>query len=1388
MNPVPTYRRRSGSLWPWAPVAILVAALLVSLWFAFVVAPRQRDALLARWHDQLSAMADDRKSAVERFIAERLEDASLVAGFPIVVEVLAGGETMSSWGPLVESPRAHLMSILALVTNEQDCVGTAVLRADGRVVASAGDPVGLHAAASNLLPRTLAARRPLVDLFLSSTKRTLLQVAAPVVPGIGAAAPTGVVVLTVDPEAWLFPFLRHQAVLSDTAETILVRREDDVVLYLSPLRHDVAATMTLRRALATPDLASAAALAGPQPFRSFVDYRGERTFAVTRRLHNAPWALVAKVDRSEALRGYRRGVISAAAAFLAVLLAIGGPLWGAAQRERALAREERLDEERRLAELVHQANDAVFVVSSTGQILQANRRAEELYGYRQEELRRLTIDQLRVPDSSGEHEPLLDEAATRDGVIVESLHCRSDGSVFPVEVSVRHADVRGERFLFETVRDITPHKQAEARIRDLNRLLRTITEVDELIVRAHDRDTLLRQACDVIVEHGGFCLAWIGFPDRERGVVAPAAVAGIAGEYLGEVEIRCDDSALGRGPTGTALGELRPVVANDWTTDTTVAPWREAGLARGIGSSAAFPLATARTKPGVLTVYAGRAGAFDKEAVASLGELAGDIAFALDSIATEQARAAAVDEVWAGAQRFHATLDQMLEGCQILGFDWTYQYVNESAARHGRTPREQLVGRRIADVYPGVECTEMFAALKRTMETRTPSHFENEFIYPDGSRAWFDLSVEPVPEGIFVLSVDITQRKRAEQALRESEQRYRSLFEQSPIGIYRTTPDGRILIANPALLHMLGYDDVEELLVRDLEAEGFEAGYPRERFKALLERDGEIRDFESTWTSRSGRKVHIVENARAIRDADGRVLYYEGAVENVTARRAAEEARARLAAAVEQTGEAVVVTDPQGTIEYVNPAFERITGYGRDEAVGRNPRLLKSGAQDAAFYASMWKTITSGQVWSGRMTNRRKDGSTYEEEATISPVRDSDGKIAHFVSVKRDVTRVLELQQQLNQAQKMEAIGRLAGGIAHDFNNLLQALLSHTQLLRAHAGDEARTREEAAELEQHVARGAALTRQLLLFSRRETTQPERLDLNDVTRTAAGMLRRLVPENVSFSVELADAPAAVDADRGQLEQVLVNLVVNALDAMTDGGRLVVRVGCERPDSAWLEVEDNGAGIPEEIRERIFEPFFTTKGRGKGTGLGLSVVHGIVTQHGGRMELESHEGTGTRFRVVLPRAGSGEFPRVTEAPAVAEELPSGAGERILVVEDEPGAREGLKEILAALGYEAVAVGSGAEAEALPDAPGFALLLTDLMLPDTPGHALAARLAQRWPGMAVVVMSGYAEDEAVRRGVEAGRTRFLQKPFDMQTLASAVSAALEARGSGAGGAGAP
>jgi len=355
------------------------------------------------------------------------------------------------------------------------------------------------------------------------------------------------------------------------------------------------------------------------------------------------------------------------------------------------------------------------------------------------------------------------------------------------------------------------------------------------------------------------------------------------------------------------------------------------------------------------------------------------------------------------------------------------------------------------------------------------------------------------------------------------------------------------------------------------------------------------------------------------------------------------------AAALEAAANPIVITDRSGAIEWVNPAFTRLTGYTLDEAVGHNPRdLVSSGVHDTAFFQDLWSTILAGRVWRGEVTNRRKDGTLYHEEQAITPVRNADGEITHFVAVKQDLTERRELEERFLQAQKMESVGRLAGGVSHDFNNLLTVINGTLDLVLSDLPPVHELRDDLEEVRRAGDRGSALTRQLLLFSRREVLQPVPVGLNALLRDMLRMLDRLLGSRVQVVTELCNPEPIVEVDPGRMEQALVNLAVNARDAMPDGGTLTFRtrvIELAADDPALedtmpggrylrLAVEDTGTGIDPELLPKVFEPFFTTKPQGKGTGLGLPTVYGIVRQSGGSVRIESEPGVGTTAIVHLP----------------------------------------------------------------------------------------------------------------------------------------------------------
>ncbi len=637
---------------------------------------------------------------------------------------------------------------------------------------------------------------------------------------------------------------------------------------------------------------------------------------------------------------------------------------------------------------------------------------------------------------------------------------------------------------------------------------------------------------------------------------------------------------------------------------------------------------------------------------------------------------------------------------------------------------------------------------------------------------------------------DVTKRHRAEEALRESEGRYRLVSDNIVDVIWTTDLELNVTYVSPSVQRLLVYrpDELMRLPLERLFTPASLADARRTFAEAQAQSlaTGRVtggRTLEAELLRKDGRPIWTEFKISFLRDTDGVALGVLGVARDITERKRADDIlldtveRLSLQSAVlEAAAHAIVITDASGVIQWVNPAFTALTGYALKEAVGQNPRILSSGRQSPAFYAEMWKTIAAGDVWAGEVVNRRKDGTLYTERMTITPVMDSAREILHYVAIKEDVTARKEMGERLRQAQRLEAVGRLAGGVAHDFNNLLQAMLGLTQLARAHTPDTAASPEPLAELEELLRRGAQLTQQLLLFARREEPKVERFELNEAIRETAKLLRRRLPENGTLELELDPAALLVSADRGQIGQVWMNLAVNATDAMPGGGRLTVRSGSEGGQHVWFSVSDTGRGITEEIRDHIFEPFFTTKSAQSGTGLGLAVVHGIVTQHGGRVEVASAPGAGATFKVLLPRGASEAAIAAADRGAEAA-LPRGAGERVLLVEDNVSVRHTFERLLTRLGYAVTAAGSAEEAEGLALTEAFPILLTDMMLPGLSGADLAERLRQRWPRIEVIVMSGHTDDGEIRRRAASGSLRFLSKPVDLETLAHAVHAALRA-----------
>ena len=494
--------------------------------------------------------------------------------------------------------------------------------------------------------------------------------------------------------------------------------------------------------------------------------------------------------------------------------------------------------------------------------------------------------------------------------------------------------------------------------------------------------------------------------------------------------------------------------------------------------------------------------------------------------------------------------------------------------------------------------------------------------------------------------------------------------------------------------------------------------------------------------------------------------------------------------AVNQCQDVIFFTDPAGVIERINPAFEKLTGYSSVEAVGKDLSWIAAEGPLSESYRKIWEQVFQGRAYRGDLQIRRKQGDACELDVLIAPVRDGKGRTASLLCTGRDTSEKRELESQLSQARRMDAIGTLAGGVAHDFNNMLMVISAYAELSLDSLPKEHRLWHNLQEILAASRRASELTRQLLAFGREQVQRLQVFSLNSAVEEACRMLPCIIGEDIEIDVKLGQDLGRVRADSGQIEQVLFNLAINARDAMPNGGRLCIETRrSDARDSGFREhstnsasgyivltVADSGHGIADKDLPRIFEPFYTTKAEGSGSGLGLSMVYGIVRQSEGFVSAHSAPGEGSTFKIFLPVAAPPEREIASASPA--EKQVSGGAETLLVVEDEAAVRRSEVEFLSALGYTVLSAANGKEAleKVKTWANMIDLVITDVVMPKMSGPRLAKNLVSLRPDLKVLFVSGYANDTVLRKSGGDLAHDFLQKPFPLRLLAGKIREVLE------------
>ncbi|MBI4545657.1 MAG: PAS domain S-box protein [Gemmatimonadetes bacterium] len=774
-------------------------------------------------------------------------------------------------------------------------------------------------------------------------------------------------------------------------------------------------------------------------------------------------------------------------------------------------------------------------------------------------------------------------------------------------------------------------------------------------------------------------------------------------------------------------------------------------------------------------------------------------------LAREQAARA---EAEAARERLTNILESIRDGFVALDRGWRFTYVNRKAEELLGRPRAELVGRVVWEEFPQSVGSRFYQEYHRALAEQRPVDFEAPSLLVDRI---FEVHAYPAGDGLSVYFRDITERRRAEEALRESEARlrqseaalresavrYRGLFEQSRDAIYITARDGHFVDVNQAALDLFGYtrEEILRLNARELYADPAD----RRRFQRAIEKKGAVLDFEVQLRRKDGGLIHCELSSSVERAADGSVVGYRGIIHDITRRKRMQEAlrqsEEHFRSLIEHALDIITILDAEGTIRYESPSVQRVLGYRPDEMLGRDVFSFVH-PEDVAATREAFARVLSGRYGGEalELRFRHKDESWRVIEATANNLL-AHPAVRGVVINSSDITERKQAEEalrqreaQLRQAHKMEAVGRLAGGVAHDFNNLLTAIQGHAQLLIEDLAPDNPMAADLQEIKNAADRAASLTRQLLAFSRKQLLQPRPLDLNATVSELEKMLRRLIGEDIQMQVRLAPQLGRVRADLGQVEQVIVNLVVNARDAMPDGGRITIetanaelaREQAHRPEMqpgryVMLAVTDTGHGMDRHTQSQIFEPFFTTKEHGRGSGLGLATVYGIVKQSGGYIWVYSEVDSGTTFKVYLPR--------IDEPAAVIERAPRaaapGGSETILLAEDDEAVRRLARRILERRGYAVLEAASGPQALQVAEqhTGRIYLLITDVVMPEMSGRELARRLAARDPEIRVLYMSGYTDDAIVRHGVLEAGIAFLQKPFTPELLAQTTRQVLDA-----------
>jgi len=1306
--------------------------------------------------NELTAIANLKTSEIYNWYKERRNDANSIANSPLF------SQAVNDWLNDVHNIalKSKIIARLDLVFAGNSYANILLASPQGKILHSYESPaVPLNEITKTKITQAIKEKNvQFTDFYYCREhKRIHMDFISPV--GNARGGRQIVLILRVAPEDFLFPLIQDWPLPSKTAETLIVRQSGDSVIFLNNLRHRADTALKLRIALTEVGIPAVQTVLGKQGIMEGRDYRNIPVLAYLTKIPATDWYMISKIDQEEIYSEIRREMNWSIVTISMMIAIIGiGMSLIYHRRQQGLYRSLYLKEKehdvllKEFRTTLYSIGDAVITTDRFGRVLFMNPVAEGLTGWQETEARGQNLPKVFNIINEETRNPvenpvdLVMQSGNVIGLANHTVLISKDGREIPIAdsgapIRIENNQIIGVVLVF---RDQTDERATKRSLQDSENQFRSIWENSLDGMRLCDANGIIRKVNRALCDLTGLTAAQLeGQPVSV--MYSPDSGPEMLAKYIKRFH------------------------------DNTIVPYSEKLVNLADGRSLWLELTnspmTINGEKLLLSIFR-------------------DVTF----------RKLTEEKIRESEERFHSTLDNMLEGAQIIGFDWRYIYLNKIAEKHARVSKNQLLGRKYFECWPGAEDTPLFNIMKTCLEKRVAKHLINEFVYQDGSKGWFELSIQPVKEGIFILSEDITERKKAEeQVLYQA-----GLLQNVSDAIIATGNDNQIRMWNRAAENIYGWkaEDVVGKKFRDVVQPEYKY-HPREEVFQKIEQEG-------MWTgeiihhNRSGESISILSTISTLTDATGQKTGLVSVNHDITDLKKVEDAliaserRYRLIA--EHVGDIVWQLDLERCFVFVSPAVGKVLGYSVAEILGK-PVADFMDADGLALMQKVIKERSSSPEKPSEPTEyrmRHKAGHWVDVEVVSSLVYDKDKNLIGFAGVTRDITErkrmtaaLNQSQEQLRQTQKLEALGQLASGIAHDFNNILAIILGHAYLMKSNLSDDVKLIHSIETIEKTGQRGANLVKQLLTLARRNEPSFTQINLNELINDTAKMLSETFPKSIVFKTDINLSLPFILADGSQLHQVLVNLCVNARDAMPQGGTLCISAHCEsgqmirqrRMDMnaakyVAISVSDTGIGMDQKTLERIFEPFFTTKGPGKGTGLGLSTVHGIIANHNGFIEVKSQPGEGTTFTVFLPAPVEDEPNKASDT----EDMTGlkGGNETILVIEDEDYIVELLNSVLRRFGYQTLIAKDGiAGIETYKkEMDKIALVLSDVGLPRMTGESVLKRLRELHPQVKVILASGFLDPEQKSDLFKAGLAGFLQKPFLPALLLKTIREILDNR----------